>query len=230
MAFANDAIVVTPGSGATIACQAPGGSRTTEYQVVVLANATGHLADSMPTYGLNIPQITLATDSYPWEFFNHPSSGKTVTLRGLWPSPDLANGNNVIRPERWMFFRTTAESSGGTAASLESSTTLRANFFRLNPNDASLSSHISCKTVLTSITTGTSLGYRHLSSYATSLMVDNRYESTLWNQLTQAINIIPQREFGQELTIPPGQGLTVRQGSVAGSGAMGWLLEFTVSP
>lgn len=230
MALANDAVLVTPGSGATIATHSPGGSNTTEYQVTMLANATGHIVDSMPTYGLNLPQIGVAAaNRYHWELFNHPSSGKTLTCRGLWPIVELSQSNAATLIPRFELYRTTAVSSGGTAsAAFESASSILANFFRLNPGDASLSSHISAKTVLTSIVTGTFLWPAYVSTFATvsagSLDVMNI------NQLTAGINFVPQREFGQELVIPAGQGIAMRQGTVASSGSLGWLIEFTVDP
>ena len=126
---------------------------------------------------------------------------------------------------------TTAVGSGGTAsAAFESASTILANFFRLNPNDASLSSHISAQTKLTSITTGTFLWQMYVSSLC-SFRTGDTQEATHWNQFLQAINFIPQREFGEELSIPPGQGVALRQGHVIGtSGRLGWLLEFTVDP
>ena|SRR2546430_6919232 len=230
MALASDAILLTPGSGATLASHSPGGSNTTEYQVVMPGNSTGFIGETMPTYGLNIPQIGCAVNSYHWELFNHPSSGQTITLRGLWPVAGLDVGNIVFSPERYAFYRTTAVGSGGTAsAAFESATTILANFFRLNPGDASLSSHISARTKLTSITTGAFLFQAYISSLC-SARTPEFMEAMHWNQLMQGTNYIPQREFGQELTIPPGQGLAIREGSVVGVGSLGWLMEFTLDP
>jgi len=229
MALSNDAILVTPGSGATVATHSPGGSNTTEYQVTMVANAAGHIADSMPTYGLNIPQLLCGANVYHWELFNHPSSGKTLTVRGIWPIPELSQANAGIVTPRFETFRTTASASGGTAsAAFESSSTILANFFRMNPNDASLSSHISCRTRLTSITTGTFLWPCYVASNVSALIGGADANATA--ALMQGINLIPQREFGQELTIPPAQGIAVRQGTVASVGSVGWLIEFTVDP
>lgn len=230
MSLANDAIAVTPGSGATVACQAPGGSKTTEYQVLAPANSSGFVAETMPTYGLTVPTIALAANAYHWELFNHPSSGKTLTLRGLWPNTELGVANGALNPERFMFYRTTAVGTGGTAsAAFESATTTVANFFRLNPNDASLSSHVSARTLLTSIVTGAALWPIYLSSVC-SFRTGDTTEATNWNQFLQAVNYIPQREYGQELTIPAGQGVAMRQGAVVAAGRVGWLLEFTMDP
>lgn len=230
MALANDAILITQGSGATLAAASPGGSSTTRHQVTAPANASGFVGESMPTYGLTIPTLGLVGNSYHWELFNHPSSGQTLTVRGLWPSPELGVAAVLINPESYMMYRTTAVASGGTAsAAFESATTTVANFFRLNPGDASLSSHISARTRMTSITTGTFLFPMYISSQC-SERTPELLQSTMWNQFLQGINYIPQREFGQEITIPAGQGIALRQGNVVGAGRLGWLIEFTVDP
>lgn len=230
MALANDAILATPGSGASLAFHRPGGSNTTEYQVVMPGSASGFIGETQPTYGLSIPQLGCAVNLYHWEVFNHPSSGKTMTLRGLWPVPGLDVATVPFGPERYAFYRTTAAGSGGTAsAAVESTTTILANFFRLNPGDASLSSHISARTKLTSITTGAFLFQAYISSVC-SMGAESFREATLWNQLVQGINFIPQREFGQEITIPAGQGVAMREGSQVGVGTLGWLMEFTLDP
>jgi hypothetical protein len=231
MAISNSGIKVTPGSGATVATHGVGGaSDATQYQVNMLANSSGQIVDSAPTYGLNIPQLKVGADIYHWEFFNHPSSAKTLTLRGIWPIPELSQTitGNVGLP-RFEFYRTTAAASGGTAsAAFESATTILANFFRMNPGDPSLSSHVSCRTRLTSITTGTFLWPQHVASMATTLIGGNAMMAV--SALMQGINFIPQREFGQELVVPPGQGVACRQGTVASLGSVGWLLEFTQDP
>lgn len=232
MALPNDAILVTPGSGATVATSSPGGSNTTEYQVTMLANATGHIVDSMPTYGLNIPQLLLAANKYHWELFNHPSSAKTLTVRGMWAIPELSQSNTgAVTGARYELYRTTAVSSGGTAsAAFESANTILANFFRLDSNDASLSSHISCRTQVTSITTGTFLFPWYAYSIATTSTVSAAVLMNVMGSLMQGINAIPQREFGEELVVRAGTGLAVRQGTTASQGSIGWLVEFTVDP
>lgn len=226
MALANDAITVTAGSGSTVATFSPGGSNTTEYQVTMLANSTGNIVDSMPTYGLTIPYITPAANAYTWELFNHPSSGKTLTVRGIWGIPvlDVAAAAGVF--PRYEMYRTTAAGSGGTAsAAFESATTILANFFRMDTNDPSLSSHVSCRTKLTSITTGTALWSQFIPSIMT---LNSGYGANA--ALMQGLNLIPQREFGEELVVRVGTGLAARQGTVAATGQVGWLIQFTVDP
>lgn len=201
----------------------------------MLANSTGNIVDSMPTYGLNIPQLLVAANKYHWELFNHPSSGKTLTVRGIWAIPELSQTLASTQPcARFELFRTTAVASGGTAsAAFESSSTILANFFRLDSNDASLSSHISCITQATSITTGTFLYPWYVDSQATTGSGSSGALAVLRNAISvlqQNNNAIPQREFGKELVVRTSTGVACRQGTVASAGSVGWLIEFTVDP
>lgn len=222
MALANDSILVTPGSGATVATHTPGGSNTTEYQVVILASSSGHVQDTQPTFLCSIPGLDVAANRYHWELFNGSASTRTLTLRGIWPLPKLdTNLIQTISPS-FMFYRTTAISSGGTAGTYEATSagTLTANFARMNPSDSLLSSAVSAKTVLTSITTGTYLFTTWVSTSS----------ALAWAGLQQYQNVVPDRFLGEELVIPAGQGIAVRQGTVASTGTVGWLVQFTTDP
>src|SRR6266699_2571520 len=217
MTLANDSIRVTPGSGATVATHAPG-SGSTEYQVITMADSTGHLVETKATYLCPIPALdNNVANRFHWELFNG-SSATTITVRGVFaiPASDVAVAGALS--SRYDFYRTTAWGSGGSAHNFESSSTLSANFARLDTNDPSLvGSGISCLTVLTSITTGAWL----FSSY---VFPEETNPSAI---LIQGINLIPQRTWGKELVLRPAQGLAIKQGTVASVGKTGWLLTFT---
>jgi len=216
MALANDTIKITPGSGATVATHAPG-SGTTEYQVVTMADSTGHLVETKPTYLLAIPQITNTANRFHWELFNG-SSATTITVRAVYPVPQTDVAVVGAVSARYDFYRTTAWGSGGTAHNFESSSTLSANFSRVDTNDPSLvGSGVSCLTVLTSITTGAWLFQSYVFPEETNPAA----------VLIQGINLIPQRTWGKELVLRPSQGLAIKQGTIASVGATGWLLAFT---
>lgn len=224
MALVNDSVAVTPGSGATIASHSPGGSNTTEYQVMMAAGPTGHLLGTRPHYGLAIPPLDCGVaHNYLWEFFNAPSSGLTVSIEGIYSVPCTRQARSVVLGTQVDFFRTTAVSSGGSFGAFEASnSTMTANFFRFDTNDASLSSHISCKTEMTSITTGTRL-FDFTSN--TSSLVQPAY-------LLQGINLVPggYQQDSQALTVRPGTGIACRQGPIASLGSLGWLVTFKTDP
>lgn len=217
---ANDVIKVTPGSGATVGTWAPFGSNGTEFQVTVLADSSGHIVETKPTHFLSVPKITAAANRYHWELFNGSASTVTVSVHEIKAivHTDVAVVGAV--GARFDFFRTTAISSGGTAGTYESSATLAANFARLDTNDSLISSGVSAKTVLTSITTGAYL-------FTTITFTE---ETNAAANLHQGYNILSDRPFTKALTLRPGQGVAVRQGTVASVGEIGWRLLLTTDP
>jgi len=220
MTIANDSIKVTPGSGATVATFSPGGSNTTEYQVFIPADATGHVAETKPTYGLVIPTLNNVANQYHWELFNGAASGLTLTIFGMWarPSTDVAVVGAVSA--RYDFFKTSALASGGSACNYESTSTLSANFWRFDSTDATMTSQVTCKTVLTSITTSF-----HMFHYYV-----HPEETNASSVLIQANNVIPAGVFSKKLVLRQGEGIAVRQGTVASVGSTGWFLAMTTDP
>lgn len=216
MALVNDSILVTPGSGATVATASPGGSNTTEYQVTMLAASSGHMVDTLPTFVLAIPPLDLAANRYHWELFNGSASTTTLTVRNILPIPQEVGTFLANSPAGFYFYRTTAISSGGTAGTYEATSagTLTANIARLNLGDSAISSAVSAKTVLTSIVTGS---YLFHAFYSLSSAVP-------W---TVPQDYLKQNLFGQGVILAPGAGLAVRQSNVASTGTLGWLVSFT---
>lgn len=229
MTLANNTVLVTPGSGATLATQSPG-SGTTEYHVMIPASASGHLTETEPTYTLQLPPLDSAANRYHFEFFNGSGSTFTIEVREVYPmtSSDTATTNNLSM--RFDLFRTTAFSSGGTAHTNESSSTFSANFSRFDTTDRSLPSGISCKTVLTSITTGAWLGPRYAT---TAISATARWEATLANRVNWA-NLEAVDDAGIEflsskrLILRPGEGIAARQGTVASTMSFLWFLQFVM--
>lgn len=220
MSLANDSVKVTPGSGATVATFSPGGSNTTEYQVMIPADATGHLAETKPTYGLYIPNVTNAANLYHWELFNGAASGLTVTVFGIWPRPATDVAVTGLVSARYDFFKTTALSSGGSACNYESASTLSCNFWRFDSGDVAMTSQITAKTVLTSITTSFHMGHLYVVPEETNAA----------SVLAQANNVVPGGTYSKKIVLRQGEGIAVRQGTVASVGATGWFLALTTDP
>jgi hypothetical protein len=227
MTLTNNSVLVTPGSGATLATNSPG-SGTTEYHVAIPATAAGHLAESVPTYTVQLPQIDGAANRYHWELFNGATSGLTLTVRYVAgaSSSDTITTNNLAN--RFDLFRTTALSSGGTAFTTESSSTASANFCRWDTNDSALPSTVTLKTVVTSITTGAWLCPRFVTA---ALGVASRWDVTMadrLNWLAGEATDDPGVEWlsSKPFVLRPGQGLAIRQGTVVSARSFVWLLEF----
>jgi hypothetical protein len=232
MAVANKGIQVTPGSGATVATHGVTGvSDVTQYQVNMLVNPNGHLLGTRPRYGLSIPSLdNNVAHNYLWEFFNAPSSGLTVEVQAIYCVPDMRiNRTPTTLAQQTDFFRTTAVSSGGSFGTFEASnSTMTAAFFRYDTADPSLSSHISCKTEMTSITTGARL-WTWYSHYSTAGTLSGAAGA---GALLQSQNIIPAGYSieGKGFTLRPGTGLACRSGPIASGGSMGWYVDFLTDP
>jgi hypothetical protein len=70
---ANDSILVTPGSGATVATHS---AASKEHQVVMVADDSGHIVGSKPTYFYLIPsQVHVnSANTVHWDLFNADAS------------------------------------------------------------------------------------------------------------------------------------------------------------
>lgn len=217
----NDGIELTPGSGASLAHHDLG-SDTTKLLLQVWADPYGQV--TRQHYVAQLPPMHMNANSYPWELFNGLTSGLTLRLESaqVYIQYDVgaASGGLSWRAD---LFRTTDLSSGGTAYNFESSSTLSASIARLDTNDAAISSQVTIKTRLTSITTGAHLGTLWLSRTTTA--------ADFSSMLPQAKDVGPQRQPITGLTIRNGQGIAVRTGTVGASGvSFVWKLQFSAEP
>ena len=228
MPVANDAILITPGSGATLAAYSPA-SGTTRLQTYIPANHTGHLVETEPTYGVMLPTVDSVANRYHWELFNASSSNLTLQLRGMRAisSSDTATSNNLSM--RFDLFRTTAVSSGGTAANTESSATNAPNFSEWDTVQTALPAGVTCKTVLTSITTGAWFGHLYRPTAVTAA---SRWDHALISMFNRNLGD-EANEAGAEfktakrIVLRANQGIACRQGTVASTMSYQWFLQFT---
>jgi hypothetical protein len=111
MSLANDSILVTPGSGATVATHSAGSK---EHQVVMLAGADGQIVGSRPLYFVNIaPQVHVASaNTVHWDLFNADASllVRVLTIRQI---PDIVTAVTGVA-FAWKLARTTSVGTGGT--------------------------------------------------------------------------------------------------------------------
>ena len=111
MAQANDSVLVTPGSGATIATHL---ANSKEHQVVVLADAGGHLLNSKDTYIVrtgNTIHVAAARTTL-FDIFNASGSGKIMRVTGVYIIPALVAVTGV--GQTYEVIRTSAVGTGGT--------------------------------------------------------------------------------------------------------------------
>ena len=111
MAQANDSILVTPGSGATVATQLANGK---EHQVVVLATGDGHIYGTEMTYVYatgNSANVAAARTTH-FDLFNATGSGMEVEVWAVYIIPTLAAVTGVGLT--WEIASSTSVGSGGT--------------------------------------------------------------------------------------------------------------------
>lgn len=113
MTVANDSILVTPGSGATVATHS---ISSKEYQAVVLANGmTGTIEGTELCYWYEIAnQVHVAAAStIHWDLFNAHAS-LVVRVLGIYQKPDINTAVTGVATN-WSLERTSAVGTGGTA-------------------------------------------------------------------------------------------------------------------
>lgn len=113
MAQANDSITVTPGSGATVATHLVNAK---EYQVVMVAEADGHIENSGDIYRLSLPSQAVGASKLYLDLFNATGSGRTMKILSAWATVDNDTAVTGTLGVQLSLFRTTAVGTGGTAA------------------------------------------------------------------------------------------------------------------
>lgn len=219
MALSNDSILVTPGSGATVATHLVGGK---EHQVVMVADESGHISGSLPTYGLITPPITVGADKLLLDIFNATGSGKVMDIRGAWLIPKLdvaVTGAVAVRVD---MFRTSAVGTGGTALAVDSATrdVAGGNIWKYDESNAAVPAQITARNSPT--------GGATKSRWLFPSSVATEESATSMGYLTQWQNLIPMFFYGQKLAVRENTGVLFQQGSVASVGSVSILVAFTL--
>lgn len=111
MTQANDSILVTPGSGATVATHLV---NSKEHQVVMLAGPSGNIygtADTFIAATGNSANVAAARTTH-FDLFNASGSGKIIEVVGLFIIPTLVAVAGVGLT--WELIKTSAVGTGGT--------------------------------------------------------------------------------------------------------------------
>lgn len=113
MSTANDSILVTPGSGATVATHVPPGL-SAEHQVMVQADASGHILGSKPLFSVNIPsQVHVAVaNTVHWDLFN-ADAAMIIRVLSIRQIPNITTAVTGVVFD-WLLERTTSVGTGGT--------------------------------------------------------------------------------------------------------------------
>lgn len=111
MTQANDSVLVTPGTGATIATHL---AASKEHQVFMQANPDGHLLGSLPTYSAWSGAVAATANMVYWHLFNASGSGKVLKVRKLFIQP--SNAVNALTAQTWRIAKTSAVGTTGNTA------------------------------------------------------------------------------------------------------------------
>jgi hypothetical protein len=224
MTLANDSILVTPGTGTTVASHLVSSK---EHQVVMVADDSGHIQGSLPTYFWATPPSVAGASKLHWDFFNATGSGKIVDVRGLWLIPKLDVTAAVVVGLRLDVYRTSTVGTGGTAAVLDSATVDvgGGTMTKFDENNAAIPSQITGRVLPT--------GGATISRWLFPNFVTSKIEMTVtgtgsWGFLQQFQNLVPMFTYGQKLVVRENSGLLFKQGTVASLGSFALLMAFTL--
>lgn len=220
MTQANDSILVTPGSGATVATHL---ANAKEHQVIMEADALGHVWGTRDTYIAYAPPVSVVGASkFHFDFWNgHASLNAYVHWLSFFCDIDVAVvGALGIRMD---MRRTTAIGTAGTALATEPTTIVRG-FARVDPAMAALPATITMREIPTGGgTAGVYLG----SSY----FFPEESATGVASYLAQWQNVLlplTQAEM-PTLKVPFGTGLRFDQGPVASLGKVGVRMIFSLA-
>jgi hypothetical protein len=213
MTQANDSILVTPGSGATVATHS---AASKEHQVVMLAEATGHILGSRPHYFYNIAsQVHVnSANTIHWDLFN-ADAALLVRVFGIWQIPNITTAVTGVVFD-WKLARTTSVGTTGTAQTA----------WLADLSQTALDADITCRSKPGGgAAEGVILRNYSLSSEETNaatIMV----ASLGGLQLVPPELLPPHSEHG--ILLRQDQGLRCVQITASAAGNTGWLLGFTV--
>lgn len=225
MSLPNSTILVTPGSGESVATHT---INSVKYQVVLLADQDGHIQGTGPAYQLvQMPRVTTAAATDFFDIFNATGSGKVIRLRGLYPIIELTAATAIIPTFRFDLFRTSAVGTGGTAHTFEGAAAPAAGALQIARFSTADAGTLPAQITARSLPTG--------GATAACFMMPFQLQSEETNAsttLVQGINVLPQLNFDQAYELQENQGFKVRQiTATASTGTnFGWLLTFVVIP
>ena len=213
MALANDSILVTPGTGATVATQMVS---TKEYQVIVQADEFGQILGSRDTYVYNIPsQVHVAVaNTVHWDLFNADLAllVRVVSVRQI---PNITTAVTGVVFD-WKLARTTAVGTGGVVQTA----------WLPDLSQTALDADITCRSKPTGGATENAI----LRNY--SLSSEETNAGTIMIASWGGLELIPQaiappnNEHG--ILLRQNQGLRCVQVTSSAAGNTGWLIVFTV--
>jgi hypothetical protein len=213
MTQAGDSILVTPGSGATVATHTVASK---EHQVIMQADESGHIIGSKPLYSALIPsQVHVAVaNTVHWDLFN-ADAALIVRVVSILQIPNITTAVTGVVTD-WLLERTTAVGTGGSTITP----------WLPDLNDAALDADITCR----SKPTGGATASTDLRSY--SLHSEETNAATIQIASMGGLELVPFPHLpvnnGKGIVLRQNQGLRCVQVTSSSAGNTGWLITFSV--
>jgi hypothetical protein len=216
MTLAGDSILVTPGSGATVATHTVSAK---EHQVVMLADVAGHIRGTKPYYNYLIPsQVHVASaNTVHWDMFNADATA-IVRVCSILQVPNITTAVTGI-VFNWLLERTTAVGTGGSTITAWVPDTDTGAI-------PALDADITCR----SKPTGGATESTDLRNYSMSSEETNA--ATIQIAAWGGLELIPRPMLpelgGHGIVLRQNQGIRCVQQTSSLQGNTGWLIGFTV--
>lgn len=216
MSLAGDSILVTPGSGATVATETVGSK---EHQVIMVASPDGHLRGSKPLYGYTIASTVhvAVANTVMWDFFN-ADAALLVRVLSIRQIPNITTAVTGVVFD-WKLARTTAVGTGGTAQTA----------WLRDLSQTALDADITCRLKPTGgATEGVVLFNYSLSSEETNAATIQIAAQGGLELIPTARAGLPNEQVDYGILLRQNQGLRCVQVTSSAAGNTGWQILFTV--
>ena len=219
MSLADTTVAITAGAGTSIAGQTVSSKI---HQVVMQADASGHLHGTLPSYMWMTPSAAAGANKLHADLFNASGSGKVIDVRGIWLVPDTDVAVVGALGIRIDLYRTSAVGTGGTAASYKSATpdVAGGNITPFDTANSALPAQITARHL--------PAGGATISEWLIASYTLGEETATSMAYITQYQNILPMLIVGQKLALREGQGILLKQGAIAATGNIAFLVAFTL--
>lgn len=201
----NDSILVTPGSGATVATHLV---NSKEYQVMMQADNDGHIIGSKDDWFVWFTPATNAASRSVGDLFNADATA-IVRVRGVWivPTVTAITGAQIA----FDLNKTSSVGTGGTAMTPR-------------PTDSAQTALDADITARAGATGGAALAHLLLTQY------HFHEETNASTALVQHQNLLPSSIGNRvaEIVLRQNQGLQIKQSVTSTVGLTGGLMYFTV--
>ena len=211
MTRANGEVLVTPGSGESVATH---DVASKGHQIVMTADENGHIRGSKPIYLAHIPsQVHVnSASTVHWDLFNNDAS-LIVRVLSILQKPNITTAVTGIVFD-WLLERTTAVGTGGTGITP----------WLADLSQTALDADVTCR----SKPTGGATQSTDLMNY--SLSSEETNAATIQIASQGGLELLPpilRPPDGPGIVLRQGQGLRCVQVTASVAGNTGWLIAFS---